>query len=159
MVARLVAGYGVASGRAGDPRYPDGTIALQLPVFAQLGVAVPGRRLDRVHAGTLNLDVSPSVAEWRTPPVTVRGVRWSPHAPPEDFSFAPCRVGPDAHRLVDAVCYHPHPDTKPEHDQPPGVIEVLAPWIEGLSPEAEVLLEVDPRHLAVVPPSEGDVGG
>lgn len=137
----------MASGRAADPRYPHGTIALQMPVFDRLGVVVPGRRLSAVHLGTLNIDVSPAVAEWVAPPVTVRGVRWSDHAPPEDFSFAPCRVGPVDGRLADGICYRPHPETKPEHDQPPGVVEVLAPWIEGLGIGAAVLLEVDPEHV------------
>lgn len=153
VTGRLVAGHGVASGRAGDPRYPQGTIALQMPVFASLGVVVPGRRLDLLHRGTLNVDVSPAVAEWVAPPVTVRGVRWSPHAPPEDFSFAPCRVGPHERLLVEGVCYRPHPDTKPEHVQPPGVVEVLAPWIDGLEPGAAVLLEVNPTQVRFSTPA------
>ncbi|MGI8576153.1 MAG: hypothetical protein ACR2MA_12695 [Egibacteraceae bacterium] len=145
------AGHGVASGRGGDPRYPDGTIALQLPVFARLGVVVPGRDLSAVHPGTVNVDLAPAVVEWVAAPVTVRKVEWSAHAPPEDFSFAPCRVGPAGEPLVDAICYRPHPETKPEHEQPPGVLEVLAPWIEGLVAGEPVDMELDPTQIIVRP--------
>lgn len=143
------AGHGVASGRGGDPRYPDGTIALQLPIFARLGVDVPGRDLAAVYPGTINVDLAPAVVEWIAPAVTLRGVRWTWHVPPEDFSFSPCRIGPAGEALVDAICYRPHPETKPEHEQPPGVLEVLASWIEGLGAGERVDLDLDPEQIRV----------
>lgn len=146
------AGHGVASGRGGDPRYPDGTIALQLPIFARRGVVVEGRDLAAMYPGTINVDLAPSVVEWLAAPVTVRGVAWSSHAPAEDFSFAPCRIGPVGGGLVDAICYRPHPETKPEHEQPPGVLEVLAPWVEGLAVGEPVDLELDPAAIGVRSP-------
>ena len=34
---QIVEGHGVASGRAGDPRFPEGTLALQWPIFEKNG--------------------------------------------------------------------------------------------------------------------------
>jgi hypothetical protein len=31
-------GHGVASGKSGDPRFPEGTIAMQTPFFSDLGL-------------------------------------------------------------------------------------------------------------------------
>ncbi len=49
----VVSGHGAASGR-GSRRYPDGTLALQIPIFAELGLD-----LSDAFPGTINVDTSP----------------------------------------------------------------------------------------------------
>lgn len=148
MQARLLRGRGVASGRGGDPRYPDGTLALQAPLFARLGVD-----LQRFRRGTLNLSVAPFHVRVATPDVTLRQIAWSPHVPPEDFSFVRCRVGRPGAGEHEALVYWPHPDTTPEHHQPPTVVEVLAPDLGDVAAGEAVALTYDPQKLRVtIPP-------
>lgn len=50
----VIQGYGVASGKARDSRFPDGTIAMQKPFFQKLGLDLTG-----FYLGTINLSISP----------------------------------------------------------------------------------------------------
>jgi hypothetical protein len=122
----VVEGHRVASGANRDPRFPGGTIAMQAPHFRAWGLD-----LSSYHPATLNLSVAPHTVNLGQAEVTLRQVRWHPTEPAEDFSFAPCLLE-TARRTVDALVYWPHPDTKPRHIQSPDVVELLAPWIEGL---------------------------
>ncbi len=36
--AKVISGYGVASGKGNDPRYPEGTLLLQMPFFKERGL-------------------------------------------------------------------------------------------------------------------------
>lgn len=132
----VVAGHGVASGRAGDPRFPGGTLRMQAPHFAALGLD-----LTPYWPGTLNLDVAPRRFEPLAPRWTFRDVRWHEVEPPESFSFVEARLAWRG-RESPALVYWPHPETKPEHHQPSGVVEVLAPRLEGLGPGGEAWLEL-----------------
>jgi hypothetical protein len=130
----VVEGHGVASGRGGDARFPEGTIALQKPHFRERGLDLSG-----FYDGTINVSVAPLRPVFEQPKRTVRGVKWHDAVPPEDFSFFDCRLthaGTEHAGLI----YRPHPDTKPEHEQPVGVLEVLAPHVEGVSPGDRVRL-------------------
>ncbi len=121
-------GYGVASGRASDPRFPGGTIALQIPFFRQRGLD-----LAVFHPGTLNVAIAPCRYAVKKARITFRAVKWSPIVPAEDFSFFDCRVVTAGGDEREGLIYYPHPETKPEHFQPPDVLEVLTSYIEGLS--------------------------
>ncbi|MGF1665011.1 MAG: hypothetical protein ACFCVC_01950 [Acidimicrobiia bacterium] len=123
----VVEGHRVASGSNGDPRFPGGTIAMQLPHFLALGVD-----LRPFHPATINISVAPRTVRLAAADVTYRQVRWHPTEPAEDFSFAPCRLRVGG-RVVDALIYWPHPETKPEHVQTPDILELLAPHIDGLA--------------------------
>ena len=79
---RLVAGHGVASGRAADSPYPAGTIALQTPHFLSLGID-----LTPYQPATLNLDFAPGVWRLRDPDHHVPLLHWTDQHPPETFSF------------------------------------------------------------------------
>lgn len=139
----LVAGHGVASGRASDSPYPAGTIALQRPFFRQLGLDVAD-----CYPGTLNLAFPGG--EWRLsqPAFQAEQLAWTPLHPPETFSFWPCRLRrPDATGAGQpAWIYWPHPETKERHFQAPDRLEVLAPWIEGLALGMALELGADGRH-------------
>ncbi|MEA5423199.1 hypothetical protein [Synechococcus sp. CCY9202] len=150
-------GYGVASGQGTGSPYPAGTIATQAPLFAEHGID-----LSPFHPGTLNLDVTPG--EWRLqkPDAQVEHLRWSELHQPETFSFwwgqlrlpaAPSGAAPHAAEPLTCLVYHPHPETKQRHGQQPGVLEVLAPWIEGLAPETTMELGLDPRRCRVIQPA------
>ena len=52
--AVVVKGHGVASGVGGDPRFPQGTLRIQFPIFSALGLDLSG-----YHPGTINLSISP----------------------------------------------------------------------------------------------------
>lgn len=141
--ATVLPGHGVASGRSGDPRFPGGTIALQKPFFLERGLD-----LSPFHPGTLNLSIAPCRYRVLRPKHTFRAVKWAETEPPEDFSFFDCRVLWNG-RSYAGLVYYPHPETKPEHFQPPDVLEVLAPRLEGLSYGDVVELELDPAQIAV----------
>lgn len=135
-------GYGVASG-SDSPRFPGGTIRAQAPYFRARGVDV-----SPYHPGTLNVDIAPLRFTLVRPSHTLTDVSWWPGVPAETFSFSPCRLllptGP-----IGGLVYHPHPETKPEHPQPPTVLEILAPYIEGMGPGTPVELQLDSSGVEV----------
>jgi hypothetical protein len=182
---RLVAGHGVASGRAATSPYPAGTIGLQAPFFAARGID-----LSPFFAGTLNLEAPQGHWRLSDPDARFEALEWTDRHPPETFSFWHCRlrlatgsaarvVGGDGEgdggvtgsrdaaipagqgagrEMADpvglaALIYHPHPETKSAHHQGPGCLEVLAPWIAGLTPGEELELGVDPRRCHLVDPA------
>ena len=125
--ATVVRGHQVASGRGGDPRFPDGTLRMQWPHFADLGLS-----LEPYFPGTLNLSISPASYRIVHPWKTFRQVKWCPVASAEDFSFFHCRLRIAENEEISGLIYYPHPETKPEHEQPSDVLEVLAPWTGGI---------------------------
>lgn len=144
--AVVVPGHRVASGLNGDPRFPGGTIRMQLPHFAALGLDLSG-----LHPGTLNVRVAPLTWQAREPAHTFRAVRWHPTEPAEDFSFFHLRLHPEAGSPVEGWIYLPHPQTKPEHFQAPDVLELLLPWTDGLDYGARVSLEVPEQEMTFHP--------
>jgi hypothetical protein len=149
---RLVAGHGVASGRAPTNPYPAGTISLQAPFFAAAGLD-----LAPFFAGTLNLDASPGQWRLEDPDFRLEALCWTDLHPPETFSFWHCRLRGDGQGAIGeeglgALVYYPHPETKRAHHQRSSCLEVLAPWINGLASGARLELGVDPRRCRLVDP-------
>lgn len=151
---RVVEGHGVASGRGGDPRYPEGTLALQWPHFEDLD-DLP---LDGLHRATVNVSTAPVRVEVVAPWWTIRRVTWHPDVAPEDFSFVPCRVTVGASRPVNGLVYHPDPDTKPEHHQPPEVLELLLPRLSSVHRDAVVRLDLPASQVTVHRPAPDPPG-
>jgi hypothetical protein len=152
---RLVAGHGVASGRAATSPYPAGTIHLQAPYFAARGID-----LSPFFAGTLNLEAARGHWRLRDPDARVEALEWTDRHPPETFSFWHCRLRVPAEAAaavgsagLAALIYYPHPETKRAHHQAPSCLELLAPWIPGLHPGAELELGVDPRRCRLIDPA------
>lgn len=149
----VVRGHGVASGRSPDSPFTTGTIALQVPVFAALGLD-----LSALHMATVNIDIAPATFTIRRPAHTFAEVRWTEVHGPETFSFLTCvltREGdphgtceddPHGHR---GWVYYPHPETKPMHEQPETVLEVLMSYLPGLAYGDSVTLHLDPAEIAV----------
>jgi hypothetical protein len=147
IAARIVPGHRVASGLNGNPRFPGGTLQMQAPHFLERGFD-----LRPFHRGTLNVSIAPlqyRVAQARH---IFRNVKWHPTEPAEDFSFFDCRLVSVHASSVAGFIYYPHPDTKPEHFQQPDVLELLLPFVEGLSYGMTLTLEI-PREQMVVEPS------
>ncbi|NLB69061.1 MAG: hypothetical protein GX804_05190 [Lentisphaerae bacterium] len=134
---RVVKGHQVASGQGGDPRYPQGTIALQVPKFFELGLDLLG-----LHRGTINVLIAPLDFKVINPVFAFNEVRWSDDQPAENFSFCDARISLDGEKWYKGYVYYPHPETKPEHFQRPGVIELIMPLIEGLGYDSEIFLDV-----------------
>ena len=134
----VVRGHGVASGKGGDPRFPGGTIALQAPYFKELGLDLSG-----FHLGTINVNVAPLSFKPGPCALLFERVKWHPQMPAETFSFARTVL---VHKGIrhPAYIYLPHPETKAEHFQPGGVVEIIAPRIEGLAYGNPVTLESEP---------------
>ena len=142
--AVLVPGYQVASGNNGNPRFPGGTLRMQTPHFAALGVD-----LTAFHRGTLNVQISPRRPRVVRPRLTLRSVRWHPTEPAEDFSFFDVRLLPPGVKPVSGLIYYPCPETKPEHFQDPGVLELLLPFVAGLSYGMDLLLEIPAAQMLI----------
>ncbi|MEM6598789.1 MAG: hypothetical protein AAF635_11635 [Cyanobacteria bacterium P01_C01_bin.69] len=140
----LKQGYGVASGRSGDPRFPAGTLEMQKPVFCKLGLD-----LSSYFMGTLNVAIAPHKYEIISAKHTFRNVKWSPNEPAEDFSFFDCRVSAKEINKTNGLIYYPHPDTKPEHFQPSDILEVILPFIEGLRYGDELMIEVADKQMQI----------
>lgn len=137
-------GYGVASGKSGDPRFPQGTLEMQKPFFFDRGL-----NLNKYFSGTINLSISPHTYEIIKAKYTFRNIQWSPEAPPEDFSFFDCRIVLNTGESIEGLIYYPHPETKPDHFQSPDILEILTPFIEGLKYGDELIVEIDRQQLTI----------
>ena len=137
----LVRGHGVASGTGMDRRYPAGTLELQRPFFAQRGLD-----LSSYYDGTLNVDIAPASFALVHPTHTFPNVEWTHLHPPETFSFSKCRLIHNG-RSYDGWVYTPHPETKAAHFQPPTILEIIAPCVEGLNYGDRVELLLDAAEI------------
>lgn len=140
----VVRGHGVASGKNGDPRFPGGTIAMQLPFFASRGL-----NLSTYYPATINLSIAPAKFRPGKAFATFTGLKWHPQEPAEDFSFFECTLRlPETTGEIHGLIYYPHPETKPEHFQAPDTLEVLASqFVEGLEYGSRVLLSAPPAQI------------
>ena len=141
----IVPGYQVASGLSDNPRFPGGSLRMQAPHFAAQGLD-----LSPFHVGTVNVQISPRRYREVRPRLTLRDVRWHPTAPAEDFSFFDVRLRrPDA-SLVPGLIYYPRPETNPaDFLIVPGVLELLLPFVAGLSYGTDVLLEIPAAQMLI----------
>jgi hypothetical protein len=137
-------GYGVASGQASTPRFPQGTLAMQKPFFQAMGLD-----LDAYFLGTINLAIAPHTYQVQQAKYTFLNLKWSPQEPAEDFSFFDCRIQSSSDHIYSGLIYYPHPETKPEHFQAPDILEIIAPMIQGLRYGDELILSVDPQQIKI----------
>ena len=138
-------GHQVASGRAESSPYPAGTIELQAPLFADMGLD-----LSSAFMGTINVSIAPLGFRFVRPDYTFTNVKWTDSYPPETFSFARCALE-FAGRSYSAWIYYPHPETKISHFQPPSLIEIITQPIETIAYGSPVDIAYDPRSIEVFP--------
>ncbi|MGF1570197.1 MAG: hypothetical protein ACFCVD_19360 [Nodosilinea sp.] len=141
----VVEGHRVASGQAVNSPYPEGSIAMQVPLFKALGLD-----LTKMQAATLNISLRPHSFRLIRPAHTFRQVAWTDRHPPEDFSFCPCVVI-FRQKAYEGWVYYPHPETKIRHFQDNTLMEVLALPIAELGYGSLVTLGYDPAALAITP--------
>lgn len=139
----MVPGYGVASGRSKNIHFPGGTLAMQLPFFEARGLD-----LNKFYRGTLNVSVAPRNYRILNPFLTFRQVKWHPTEPAEDFSFLEVRLT-RGEEVFSGWIYYPHPETKPRHFQAPDVLELLLPFVPGISSGDRVHLEARTDQIAL----------
>lgn len=139
----VIRGHGVASGQSNASPYPAGTIAMQQPYFAALGLDLTG-----LHLATINFDIQP--AQWRLLQADYyfRAVRWTELHPPEDFSFIRCQLLWQNQAYAGYI-YYPHPATKIQHFQSPSMMELLLPWISTISYGAQARLSYRPEQIQI----------
>lgn len=140
---KIIPGYGVASGKGKDKRYPEGTLRMQHPHFKERGLDLGGYFL-----GTLNVDIAPYSFEIKKPRYFFEAVKWSSHIPAENFYFFDVTLFFEE-KNYDGLIYMPGPETKVEHEQIATVLELILPRIEGLSTGQTVHLEVKEDGLEI----------
>lgn len=145
--ATIVQGHRVASGLNGNSKFLGGTLRMQLPFFAALGLD-----LSAFYPGTLNVSIAPLSYRVVKPKWTFQNVKWHPTEPAEDFSFFDVVVYCDDATPLSGLIYFPHPDTKPTHFQRPEVLELLLPWTKGLDYGGKLQLEVPARQMVFAAP-------
>ena len=121
-------GHGVASGKNFDARFPDGTIAMQMPYFKRLGID-----LKSYFKGTINISFPNHAFKLCKPEICCKGIKWCSDLPAENFSFFSCWIQFENNPKIASFVYWPHPSTKPDFYQDPTVLEFLAPRVSGLS--------------------------
>jgi hypothetical protein len=148
--ATIVQGHRVASGLNGNPRFPGGTMRMQLPFFRERGLD-----LSCYHLGTLNVSIAPLSYRVLRSKWTFPKVKWHPTEPAEDFSFFDVVVHREDAASISGLIYFPHPNTKPEHFQSPDVLELLLPWTEGLGYGSKLRLDVPAEQMTFTPTPPG----
>ncbi len=142
--AEVVRGHQVASGSNGDPRFPGGTVRMQVPHFLALGLD-----LGLLYPGTLNISIAPLCYRVVQPRFKFVKVKWHPTEPAETFSFFDIRLLRENESPVRGFIYHPHPETKPEHFQKSDVLEVLLPYVEGISVGSKLKIEIPSDQMVL----------
>jgi hypothetical protein len=132
---KVVSGYGVASGKGKDSRYPNGTLYLQMPFFKKKGLD-----LESYFRGTINVNISPYHYTIINPTYYLKGIDWSAHIPPENFYFFKVKLL-YKNSTYEGLIYMPDPETKTDHHQINTLLEVMMPPIENLKSGAKVILQ------------------
>lgn len=137
----LVEGYKIASGQAENSPYGEGSIELQLPFFRARGLD-----LSSFFPATLNLDIAPIKFELLSPDYVFKQIAWYPDVI-ENFAFIKCEIQAND-RWYSGYIYRPDPATKPAHFHENSLLEVVAPFIEGLKIGQAIIIRLEKRKLA-----------
>ncbi|MEO0527473.1 MAG: hypothetical protein AAFZ89_09610 [Bacteroidota bacterium] len=139
--AKIIPGYGAASGKNKDNRYPNGTIAEQAAYFKALGLD-----LSPYFLGTLNIDISPYSFELVKPKYFFEQIDWSEFISPENFYFFDVSLLYQT-KTYKGLIYMPDPKTKEEHLQKTTTLELILPKIDGLVYGVDITVTIDPEQL------------
>ena len=137
-------GYGVASGKGNDERYPDGTLRQQFKYFLERGLD-----LSQYYMGTINLDIAPCKYQIGKPKYFFENINWSDYIPPENFYFFDVTLHFDG-VTYEGLIYMPDPETKEDHTQKPTILELILPKIEGLEYGSTIDIEVKKEQLKII---------
>ena len=140
-------GYGVASGKSKDKRFPNGTLSMQMPFFIHQGLD-----LKDFFPGTLNVLLPKHSYFLGTAKYFFPLVKWSLSLPAENFSFFTCTLQLVSQKeKYDSLIYWPHPSTKPEFFQDPSILEIIAPEIDNIRYGDEVKIFAEPGSVIFSP--------
>jgi hypothetical protein len=143
----VIPGHRIASGTSGiDRRFPQGSIAMQIPHFKRQGLDLTAYFGADFFRGTLNVSIEPLTWEIVQPEYTMRDVRWTDLQPAENFFLSPAALAYRG-RSYRAMLYIPDPATKPAHFNPPHSVDVLAAPIAGIGYGSEVELSYNSAAL------------
>lgn len=146
----IVRGHRVASGACGDPRFPLGSIAAQLPYFRAQVPSFEAYLGGPAHAGTINLGFRGRRVALGRAELVVSQVAWTDCFPPENFflSRAELEANGRVHRVF---LYVPDPATKPDHPAAPDGVELLAQFIPDLAYGDSVILRWPANRFRLLP--------
>ena len=136
-------GHGVASGKAGDLRYPEGTLKMQFPYFKERGLD-----LSPYFLGTINIEIAPFTFQIKNPKLFMEQINWSDHIPPENFFFFDLKLIHKG-KTYEGLIYMPDPATKVEHEQKNSILELILPKIPGLDYDDYLEIEVPEDQLLI----------
>ena len=136
ITGKVISGYGVASGKGKDNRYPQGTLKLQTPFFKERGLD-----LNAFFIGTINIDISPYQFSIKKYKYYFKEINWSIYIPPENFYFFEVQLI-FKESAYEGLIYMPDPKTKFDHHQISSLFELLMPKIEGIKQGENIILKL-----------------
>lgn len=136
ITGKVISGYGVASGKGKDNRYPEGTLKLQMPFFNERGLD-----LSAFFIGTINIDISPYQFSIKKYKYYFKEINWSIYIPPENFYFFEVQLI-FKENFYKGLIYMPDPKTKFDHHQISSLFELLMPKIEGIKQGENIILKL-----------------
>ena len=136
ITGKVISGYGVASGKGKDNRYPEGTLKLQMPFFKERGLD-----LSAFFIGTINIDISPYQFSIKKYKYYFKEINWSTYIPPENFYFFEVQLI-FKESAYEGLIYMPDPKTKFDHHQISSLFELLMPKIEGIKQGENIILKL-----------------
>jgi len=136
VTGKVISGYGVASGKGKDDRYPNGTLKLQIPFFKEKGLD-----LSDFFIGTINIDISPYQFTVKKYKYYFKEINWSIYIPPENFYFFDVQLI-FKESVYKGLIYMPDPKTKSDHHQISNLFELLMPKIKGIKQGENVILKL-----------------
>ena len=136
-------GFGHASGTRSQ-KYPEGTINLQRPYFANLGLDI-----SHCFAGTINLSIAPRRFRIKAPEFVLRNVRWTQRRQAENFFIGRCRIESGG-QWVDGFIYCPDPGTKTSTIDNPSHLQLLAPFIPNVSYGTQLRIRLRSAEFEIV---------
>jgi len=144
VIGEIKSGYGVASGRGKDKRYPQGTLKQQFKHFLDRGLD-----LSNYYMGTINLDISPCSYKIKKPKHFFTNIDWSDFIPPENFYFLDVSIHHNE-KTYNGLVYIPDPETKENHFQKPNILELIFPKIEGLKYGVKLEIELKKDQIDII---------
>ena len=136
ITGKVISGYGVASGKGKDNRYPEGTLKLQMPFFNERGLD-----LSAFFIGTINIDISPYQFSIKKYKYYFKEINWSIYIYPENFYFFEVQLI-FKENFYKGLIYMPDPKTKSDHHQISNLFELLMPKIEGIKQGENIILKL-----------------
>ena len=143
VTGKVIEGYGVASGKNKNSPYPESSLKLQLSHFKKLGL-----NLNNYFLGTLNISIKPYQFELKKSYYYFPQVKWFQDIE-EDFSFSPIKLS-FKENTYQGWLYYPHPETKPNHFQGKSTMELILPYIQGITYGDEVTVSVNEQEITFI---------